>query len=123
MWTAVAHAQGIPGGGSAPEAPPAPSPPPPAKLDTPPKLLRFVEAVPPAELTGRGRVDVILTIDVDETGKVSSAVVATPAGEPFDSAALEAVKQFEFSPGMAGGKPVPVRITYRYAFIEKARHG
>jgi TonB family protein len=88
-------------------------------LETPPKLKQFVEAEPPAELTGRGRVDVVLTIDVDETGKVSSVTVAQPAGEPFDSLALEAARKFEFTPGVAAGKPVPVRITYRYAFIEK----
>jgi len=120
VWTAAAHAQGIPGGGAAPEAPPPPAPPPPpAALEKPPRLLRFVEAEPPAELTERGRVDVILTIDVDEAGKVSSVTVAQSGGDAFDQAALAAAKQFEFAPGVAGGKPVPVRITYRYAFVEK----
>jgi TonB family protein len=123
LWTAMAHAQGIPGGGSAPQAPPppAPPPPPPARLEKPPKLKKFIEAPAPPELEGRGRVDVVLNIDVDEQGRVSSVTVAESAGEAFDAPALAAAKQFEFEPGVAGGKPVPVRVTYRYAFIEQAK--
>ncbi len=120
LSSATAIAQGLPGGGAAPEAAPAPpAPPPPATLERAPRLLKFVAATPPAELTGRGRVDVVLTIDVDDAGKVTQVAVAKSAGAPFDDAALAAARQFEFAPGIAGGKPVPVRITYRYAFIEK----
>jgi TonB family protein len=117
---AIARGQGLPGGGAAPEPAPAPPPPPPpATLEQPPKLLQFVPATPPAELAGRGRVDVVLTIDIDDAGKVLSVAVAKSAGAAFDDAAVTAAKQFTFSPGLAGGKPVPVRITYKYAFIEK----
>ena len=102
-----------------PTAPTEAPPPPPATLERPPKLLRFVPATTPEELTGRGRVDVILTIDVDEAGRVADVSVAKSAGEAFDAAALAAARQFEFSPGVAGGKAVPVRITYDYAFVER----
>ena len=90
-----------------------------AKLDTPPKLLRFVEAEPPAALAERKQVDVILTIDIDATGKVVKVDVAQPTGDAFDDAAVNAARQFVFAPGEAGGKPVPVRITYQYRFLYK----
>ena len=116
LWSAAAFAQApqLP----SPSTPPSSSPSP-ATLEKPPKLLRFVPATPPDELTGRGRVDVILTIDVDDAGRVTDVTVAKSAGTAFDEAALAAARQFQFAPGVAGGKPVPVRITYDYAFIEK----
>ena len=88
-------------------------------LTKPPRLLRFVEATPPASLAERGRADVILIIDVDDKGKVTTVEVAQSAGEEFDAAAIAAARQFEFEPGEAGGKPVPVRITYSYHFTLK----
>ncbi|HWE30287.1 MAG TPA: TonB family protein [Polyangia bacterium] len=91
----------------------------PAQLDKPPKLLRFVEAEPPAALAERRQVDVVLGIDVDERGKVTALVVLDSGGAEFDEAALAAVRQFEFAPGESAGKPVPVRITYRYRFLYK----
>jgi TonB family protein len=92
------------------------------ELSKPPKLTHFVEAPPPATLAGHGRVEVILTIDLDERGRVQSVTVAQPgpAGEGYDEAALAAAKQFEFTPGEAAGKAVPVRITYKYIFLYKA---
>ncbi|HVV53185.1 MAG TPA: TonB family protein [Polyangia bacterium] len=95
---------------------------PPPKFE-PPRLTHFVEAVPPASLSARRQAEVVLTIDVDETGKVTSVEVAKPAGGPdgpaFDAAALAAARQFIFAPGEADGHPVPVRITYSYRFVLK----
>ena len=85
-------------------------------LSRPPRLLKFVEAESPPALAARGEADVVLTIDVDENGKITEAVVVEPAGDGFDQAAMAAVRQFQFAPGEAGGKPVAVRITYRYKF-------
>jgi len=119
LCSAPALAQGLPGGGSAPAPAPEATPAPPPTLERAPRLLQFVPATPPAELAGRGRVDVVLSIDVDEAGKVYAVSVVKPAGAAFDDAAVAAAKQFTFAPGVAGGKPVPVRITYDYAFIEK----
>src|SRR5438270_10619681 len=78
-----------------------------AKLDTPPKLTRFVEAEIPAALAERGHAEVTLTLDVDDKGRVQSVAVANSAGKAFDEAAIAAARQFEFSPGVSGGKPVP----------------
>jgi TonB family protein len=100
-----------------PNAAPAPAPAP--ALSKPPRLLQFVEATPPASLEEKKRADVVLTIDIDDKGKVTSVDVAQSAGAEFDAAAVAAAKQFVFEPGEADGKPVPVRITYSYHFVLK----
>jgi TonB family protein len=93
--------------------------PPPARLSKPPRLTHFVEATPPASLGERGRADVILTIDVDDKGAVTTVEVAQSAGAEFDAAALAAARQFVFEPAEADGHPVAVRITYGYHFLFK----
>ncbi len=90
-------------------------------LSKAPKLVRFVEAVPPASLAERGKVDVVLNIDIDEKGKVTQVTVGQSAGDEYDRAAAAAAKQFEFEPGEFEHKPVPVRITYRYSFLLKPK--
>jgi TonB family protein len=97
-----------------PPAPEAEAPPP---LSKPPRLLRFVEAERPASLAPEERADVLLTIDVDDKGRVSDVAVATSAGPALDAAAVAAARRFTFEPAEAGGKPVPVRITYAYHFL------
>lgn len=79
----------------------------------PPQVTKFVEARRPNDATGaRGAVvDVALAIDAD--GVLTDATVISTGGEAFDAAALEAVRQFTFSPARRDGRPVPARITYR----------
>src|ERR1700687_5081164 len=89
------------------------------QLSKPPRLLHFVEAKTPPELKVEGSAEVVLTIDVDESGKVTKVAVLQSAGGGFDQAAVEAARQFQFEPGEYQGKPVPVRITYRYRFLQK----
>ena len=82
-----------------------------------PELLHFVEAdFPPEALAAKqtGAVELVITIEVD--GRVSSAVIQTPAGHGFDEAALTAVRQFTFQPAEIDGVPAPVQIVYRYEF-------
>lgn len=81
-----------------------------------PKLVHFVEAEVPGATEAA---DVILTIDIAATGKVTSVVVARSGGASFDEAALEAARQFEFEPAEVDGKPAPAKITYRYEFTVK----
>ena len=104
----------------APEPPAAAEPAAPAFQ--PPRLTHFVEAVPPP-MADRSEAEVVLTIDIDEAGKVTKVEVAKPAGgeagEALDRAAVEAARQFVFEPGRAEGRPVPVRITYSYKFVLK----
>ncbi|HEX2659326.1 MAG TPA: TonB-dependent receptor, partial [Polyangia bacterium] len=86
---------------------------------TPPKLKTFVPAeIPDAAKKAHreGVVDVELDLTIDATGAVTSAVVATPAGDGFDEAAVAAARQFVFEPARRGEKAIPSRIKYRYVF-------
>ena len=57
---------------------------------------------------------VLLAIDVGATGQVEAVRVDQGAGEPFDSAAVAAARQFTFEPGrLTTGEPVPVTIAFR----------
>ena len=68
----------------------------PAQTLTPPLLLRSQPAAAPEELAHE--VTVVLELVIDEQGRIASATVAESGGAAFDAAALQAVKQFEFSP-------------------------
>ena len=91
----------------------------PGALGKAPVLLHYVEAPSPPSLADRRTVDVFLDIDVDDQGKVAKVAVTQSGGAEFDAAALEAARKFEFSPGEADGKPVPVRVSFRYRFLWK----
>src|SRR6478609_3546242 len=69
------------------------------QLTKPPKLTKFVPAIYPkdkhdAQITS----SVLLSIEIDDTGKVGNVEVVQSGGPDFDAAALVAVKQFEFEP-------------------------
>jgi TonB family protein len=84
---------------------------------TPPSLIEFVKAPYPAEAQAKGvEADVVLALDIDETGKVTAVEVVEPAGYGFDEAARAAALAFVFSPATRAGKPVKSRILYRYSF-------
>ncbi|MCO4764107.1 MAG: TonB-dependent receptor [Myxococcales bacterium] len=103
-----------PGGGSSVAKKGAPAGKP--KL-IPPKLIQYVKAVYPKAMFAknlRGTVVLELTLSVD--GSVSAAVVRASAGPEFDAAALAAGKKLQFKPAIYGGKPVSVRIRFRYVF-------
>ena len=86
----------------------------------PPKLRKFVEAAYPEDKRAAGiGAKVVLSIEVEESGRVGNVEVVVPAGPDFDAAALVAVRQFEFDPAMMDGTPVPVKIQYAYKFVVK----
>ncbi len=90
------------------------------KLTKAPVLLEFVEAPYPEEEKAAGRAaEVVLQIAISATGTVEDAAVVQSAGPHFDAAALEAVRQFKFSPAEFDDQPAPVKITYRYQFTLK----
>lgn len=102
------------------QAPDAGVPPAVPQLTKAPELLKFVEApYPPEALARNESAQVAFFIDIDETGKVAQAEIIRSAGPEFDAAALEAVRQLEFSPAEVDGKPAPVRIEYVYHFVPK----
>ncbi|MBI3182359.1 MAG: TonB family protein [Myxococcales bacterium] len=83
-----------------------------------PALLKQVEARFPEEALDAGvggRVE--MEIDIGPDGKVMEARVSQSAGPALDEAALEAVRQFEFSPAEVDGQPAAVRILYSYEFF------
>jgi len=85
-----------------------------------PKQSKFVEAEYPAAAAEQQiEADVILLLDIDEQGYVTSASPAEPAtvpGQGFEDAAIIAALQFEFEPAEMDGQPIAVQISYRYRF-------
>lgn len=82
-----------------------------------PELLEFVEAEYPAEAAAKGlEADVVLALEIDETGKVTGASVVESGGAAFDQAARAAALRFVFKPAERRGRPVKSRILYRYSF-------
>ena len=83
----------------------------------PPQLLTFVEATYPAQAQAQGlTAEVLLRLRVEPNGSVSEADVLQPAGHGFDEAAVEAARRFVFSPATVNGKPVAVKIPFKYSF-------
>jgi len=92
----------------------------PGKGLRPPKLKKFVEAVYPEDKRAAGTgAKVVLSIEVEDTGRVGEVEVVVPAGPDFDAAAVAAARQFEFEPATLDGTPVPVKIQYAYKFVVK----
>ena len=96
-----------------------PPPPPGAPQHTivPPKLVKFVEApFPPSEVAAGKGATVVLQIAITATGAVADVTVLEPAGAIWDAPAVAAARQFVFEPAIVDGKPIPVKITYKYVF-------
>jgi protein TonB len=84
----------------------------------PPKVLRSVQApYPRAALEAGVSGKVLLLVRVDEQGRVTGARVIRGLGHGLDEAALEAVKQFTFSPGTTDGRKGAMEIRYTYTFV------
>ncbi|GDX78422.1 TonB-dependent receptor [Deltaproteobacteria bacterium] len=83
-----------------------------------PALLQFVQApYPEAAQAARIEGTVTLVLEIDATGAVTRVDVAVPAGNGFDEAAVEAAKQFKFSPAEDASGPVPVAVEFAYGFV------
>ena len=118
---------GIPGGvmggvvGGLPEAPPPPPPPPTAPVRVggnikPPTKTRDVKPVyPPIAQSARVQGVVIIEATIGADGRVKEAKVLR--GQPLlDQAALDAVKQWQFTPTLLNNVPVPVIMTVTVNF-------
>jgi protein TonB len=118
---------GVPGGvvgaivGGLPDAAtPAPPPMRPIRVGTgllhEPKKIRHVAPVyPAAALAARAEASVILEASIDEGGQVIDVTVLQ-GDSPFDKAALEAVRQWAYTPTLLDGVPVPVIMTITVNF-------
>lgn len=74
--------------------------------------LRYPELARQAGVSGR----VIVQFVVNERGEVTDPTVVKGIGSGLDEAALAAVRQAAFKPGMQGGKPVPVKMALPISF-------
>ncbi len=84
---------------------------------TAPSVLQYVEAPYPAQAEADGiEGTVTLLIELDETGALTHTEVVGPAGNGFDEAALEAVRQMRFTPARTADGPVPVALEFDYGF-------
>ncbi|HEX6765984.1 MAG TPA: TonB-dependent receptor, partial [Polyangiaceae bacterium] len=81
---------------------------------TPPRLVKFVTATLPEDVTLDQPTAVLTELTIDETGHVTAASIVESAGEALDRAVLDAVRTFEFGPARKGGTPLSVTIRYRY---------
>ncbi len=87
----------------------------PPPLEKEPVLTGFVKAVYPPALLKQGITGTVtLELFVNERGAVDSVVVTKGLAPALDSAVAKASAAFVFTPAIAGGKPVPVLITYDY---------
>ena len=85
-----------------------------------PRLVDAVAAVYPAEAAAEEHPHVcLLSAVVWAGGAVRKLEVVRSAGEAYDRAAIDAVNQSKFEPGMVDGKPVPVRVTIRVPFVQQ----
>ena len=88
------------------------------ELTKAPELIRSVEPFYPEQAVREGlQGDVVLQLELDAEGQVRSVQVVVPAGHGFDEAAVEAAKQFVFSPAEVNGKPSAVSIKYTQHFV------
>jgi len=105
--------------------PPSPSPPPPAPVRVggqiaPPRRTKDVQpAYPAAAQAARIQGVVILEATIGTTGKVQDARVLRSI-PMLDEAALDAVKQWEYTPTLLNGVPVPVIMTVTVNFALKS---
>ena len=118
---------GVPGGvvggvvGGLPSAPPPPPPPPaePVRVGgniQPPQKLKHVNPLyPPIAQSARVQGIVIIEATIGPTGTVQDARVLRSI-PLLDQSALQAVRQWEFTPTLLNGVPVPVIMTVTVNF-------
>jgi protein TonB len=116
-------AGGVAGGivGGLPDAPPPPPPPPAApvrvggNIKAPVKTRDVRPVYPSIAQSARVQGMVIIEAIIGPNGKVQDAKVLRSI-PLLDQAALEAVKQWEFTPTLLNGVPVPVIMTVTVNF-------
>jgi len=96
----------------------APLPVPLYELDSQPTVIGDVRIPYPEDARSRGiEGTVVLSVLVDESGKVRAVKVLSGPGSGLDQAAAKAVERIRFRPAMRKGQPVAAQITYRYTFL------
>jgi protein TonB len=107
--------------GGLPEAPPPPPPPPAApvrvggNIKAPQKIKDVRPVYPPIAQSARVQGVVIIEATIGPDGKVTDAKVLRSV-PLLDQAALDAVREWEFTPTLLNGVPVPVIMTVTVNF-------
>ena len=121
---------GVPGGvmggvvGGLPEAPPPPPPPPQAPvrvggaIKQPTKLKNVPPVYPPIAQSARVQGVVIIEATIGPDGRVTDTKVLRSI-PLLDQAAVDAVKQWTYTPTLLNGVPVPVIMTVTVNFTLK----
>ena len=95
-----------------------PSPVPLYELDSQPTVIGEVRIPYPEDARSRGiEGTVVLSVLVDETGRVRAVKIISGPGGGLDQAASKAVERVRFRPALRKGQPVAAQITYRYTFL------
>ena len=95
-----------------------PSPVPLYELDSQPTVIGDVRIPYPEDARSRGiEGTVVLSVLVDEGGRVRAVKVISGPGAGLDQAAAKAVERIRFRPALRKGQPVAAQITYRYTFL------
>ncbi len=91
---------------------------------TPPRLISRVQpAYPEAMWWSRMRGEVTIEFVVDQTGSVVDPVVAASNNPGFNQAAIDAVLQWRFKPGMRSGRLVKTRMRVPIIFSLRSWDG
>lgn len=77
---------------------------------------RLVERAEPAPVPTSERVVVVVTLDLDEGGRVTATAIAESGGAAFDAAALDAARALVFAPARRDGVAVASRVPFRFTF-------
>lgn len=84
---------------------------------TPPRLTKKVEpSYSPLARADRIQGTVLLQLVVTEKGRTSKIEVISPLGFGLDEKAVEAIEQWEFTPGLKQGMPVAILATVEVNF-------
>jgi TonB family protein len=91
---------------------------------SPPRVVREVKPqytadAMKAQVQGKVEVECVVLPD----GTVGDVIVVTPLHPSLDQAAIKAVKQWQFKPGMKDGEPVAVRVSIELSFTLRDRKG
>lgn len=85
---------------------------------TPPHLL--VGEPPPYPEGATGEARIVVSLLIDDDGRVEEAELLEPAGEPFDAAVLARVREFLFAPATSDGEAIGARIRLAFTFAPPA---
>ncbi len=83
-----------------------------------PSLKNDVRVPYPREAKAKGiEGAVVMDLYISDAGRVMRATLVQGPGFGLNEAALEAAKQFQFSPARVGDKVMPIVIRYSYKFV------